>query len=203
VVDLDAALAGRAANLDLIERIARLPVRVQAAGGLSVADVERALEHGADRAVLGAGALAARSECEALFARRGGRVAVALDVRGDRLMPRGARDPAEPLEPVLDWLAASVGPPGVVVYTDVMRDGAMAGPDRSALSAVADRTGLPVIASGGIRSASDIRDLVALAPAVIGAIVGRALHEGALTLAEALASVTPASATDGKAPRRR
>lgn len=187
VVDLDAALGGTAANLDLLARVAELPVRVQAGGGLSPGDVEAALSHGASRAVLGSAWLEDRAAVRALLRRRGRAVAVGLDVRSEMLSPRGGRSAERALEPVLAWLAGADPKPGCLVVTAVERDGTMQGPDITLLETVADRTGIAIVASGGVRSLKDIRALAALQPKVVGAVVGRALSEGAVPLREALA----------------
>jgi phosphoribosylformimino-5-aminoimidazole carboxamide ribonucleotide (ProFAR) isomerase len=194
VVDLDAAVQGvpSAANLDILAEIARLPVSVQAGGGLSIDAVEQALGRGVTRAVLGSRALSDAAAAGDAVQRHGSRVAVGLDRRGDLLVPRGGLGEPAPLAPVLAWLAGlsrvERGPAAVVV-TDVDRDGSLAGPDVAGLRAVAEATGLPVIASGGIRSVSDLLHLAACAPLVTGAIVGRALREGAFTLEEAFSAL--------------
>jgi phosphoribosylformimino-5-aminoimidazole carboxamide ribonucleotide (ProFAR) isomerase len=186
VVDLDAALEGRAApaNLGVLERIAALPVRVQAGGGLSAEDVERALARGAARAVLGAAAAGDRASCLPLFERHGSRVALGLDVRGDRIEPRGGRHPASPLDEALAWLATARPGPGALVVTDVDRDGTMAGPNLALVGMVAERTLIPVIASGGVSSLDDLRALARAG--AVGAVVGRALENGVFTLRQAL-----------------
>lgn len=191
VVDLDAALTGEPANLGLIARIAQLPVRVQAGGGLHAEAVAEALARGAARAVLGAGGLADRAGAERSFAEHPGRVAAGLDVRGSRLSPRGGAFADELLEPVLEWLAGLAVKPAVVVVTDVGRDGRLLGPDTVLLVKVAERIGAPVLASGGVRSLEDLGALRALGPLVAGAIVGRAFADGVFTLGEALAAVGP------------
>jgi phosphoribosylformimino-5-aminoimidazole carboxamide ribonucleotide (ProFAR) isomerase len=186
VVDLDAALHGDAANMDTLERIAALPIRVQAGGGLGPAAVTEALARGAARAVLGAGALADRDAAARAFSEHPGRLAAGVDVLGDRLVPRAGGSGGEPLRPVLDWLGTLPRRPVAVVVTHVDRDGSLAGVDVDAVVRIADRVGVPAFASGGIRSQEDLRALAARAPRIAGAIVGRAITEGALTLADAL-----------------
>jgi phosphoribosyl isomerase A len=187
VADLDAALHGNPANLHLLERIASLPVAVQAAGGLRPRGVRQALASGASRAVLGAGALGNLINVRALVAELGHRVGVGLDVRGGSVTPRGHLRPGPSLDSVLPALAEIR--PAFVVYTDVDRDGVAAGADLEGLTRVAHAVGVPVLASGGVRSLEDLRSLADVGPLVVGAIVGRALHEGAFTLEEALAAV--------------
>jgi phosphoribosylanthranilate isomerase len=191
LVDLDAALTGEPANLGLIGRVAELPVRVQAGGGLYAGAVADVLRRGAARAVLGAGGLADRAGAERSFAEHPGHVAAGLDISGPRLSPRGGASAEEPLEPVLEWLAGLAVKPAVVVVTDVARDGTLRGPDTALLVMVAGRVGVPVLASGGVRSLEDLRALSTLGTPVAGAIVGRAFADGLFTLKEALTAVGP------------
>jgi phosphoribosylformimino-5-aminoimidazole carboxamide ribotide isomerase len=185
LVDLNSALEGTPQNLGLLERVARLPVRVQAGGGLSPEGVAAALDRGADRAVLGAGTLSDLEIVRRTVDRFGRRVGVGLDVRGGVVAPRGSTVGGPPVERVLSGLASLR--PAFVVYTEVERDGMAAGPPLEALAAVAEAVGVPVLASGGIRSVEDILAL-GRTTGVEGAILGRALHEGAFTLAKALAA---------------
>jgi len=187
VVDLDAALSGRAANLGVLARIASLPVRVQAGGGLSPAGVRAALDRGATRAVLGASSFADPQEVATAAAEFGPALAVGLDVRDGRVAPRG-RPPTGVAVAEALALVARVRP-AFVVYTNAERDGMLAGPDLEGLRRVAGETGVPVLASGGIASLADLEAVARLAPSVRGAIVGRAIQEGAFTLREALAAV--------------
>jgi phosphoribosylformimino-5-aminoimidazole carboxamide ribonucleotide (ProFAR) isomerase len=121
---------------------------------------------------------------------------VPIDVRGGVVAPRGSTFEGPPVERVLSGLALLH--PAFVVYTEVERDGMAAGPPLEALAAVAEAVGVPVLASGGIRS---VEDLLALGhtTGVEGAILGRALYEGAFTLSEALAAV----AEDAPGPLKR
>ncbi len=184
VVDLDAALTGRPDNLDLVAAIAGLPVRVQVGGGLDPDGVRAALTHRAARAILGTRALADLPAAEAAIREAPSRVGVGLDVKDHRLAPRGGGDGALAPPAAMAWIRHTR--PGFVVYTAVDRDGTMQGPDLEGLARVAEATTVPVVASGGIRSLDDLAIVAAIGPAVVGAIVGRALREGAFTLGEAL-----------------
>lgn len=201
VVDLDAAVAGEPGNLDVLRAICDLPVRVQAGGGLSPDGVVAALDAGADRAVLGAAALSDADVVRACIAAHGARLAVGLDVRGGvpggTVAPRGRSIGGPGVEEVLGWLPAAR--PALVVFTAVEADGAMSGPDLAAVAAVARRIGRPVLASGGVRSLEDLAALGRLDPPPAGAIVGRALHDGAFSLAGALSMSDPSTPA---APRR-
>ena len=187
VVDLDAALSGEPGNLELLERVCELDVRVEAGGGLSEGGVAAALGLGASRAVLGAAALLEPGVLERALAEHGDRLAVGLDVRGGMVAPRGTRLAGPPVAEAIARIAAAR--PACVVYTQAARDGTLAGVDVIALGRVADAVGAPVIASGGVASLDDLRALASLYPAVAGAIVGRALHADVFSLRDALAAV--------------
>lgn len=183
VVDLDGARQGRPVHAGTITDIARAAgVPVQVGGGLrSFADVDAVLSGGAWRAILGTAALRDPDWTAEAVRRFGpGRVCVALDVRGDRPFAGGWTEAvAEPLEIVLDSLAAA----GVraLVVTDIARDGALEGPNLDLYRRMA---GFPfaVTAAGGVTRAHDLLSLAELGLA--GAVIGRALYEGTVTLRE-------------------
>lgn len=183
VVDVDLALTGEAQNLAVLERIAGLGVRVQASGGIvTLPAATAALEAGAARVVLGSAALADRAATTRLVEQMGERLVVGLEVKGDRIRPRGAVDMELPLAESLAWLA-SVEVSRFLV-TAVTRVGGLGGPDLAAILTVR-ALGRPVLAAGGIAS---IEDLWAVAETgAAGAVVGRAALEGALDLVAALA----------------
>jgi phosphoribosylformimino-5-aminoimidazole carboxamide ribotide isomerase len=199
VVDLDAAVDGEPgrANARALERIAALPVRVQAGGGLSPSAGTEALRRGADRAVVSAAFVGAgggdggEAVLQAIRAAPG-RIAIGLDVRGESLSPRGGRWPDHPLRPVVDWIAAADPRPAAAVVTQVERDGSLAGVDVPWLVGMAARLRLPVVASGGVASLDDLIALAGASPAIAGAIVGRAFADGVLTLQDALQAVAGA-----------
>jgi len=188
LVDLDAALGGHRANLQLLREVGALGLRVEAGGGLSEEGVATALEHGASRAVLGARALMTPGTIERAVATHGDRVAIALDARGGRVVPRGTGEAGPAMEEALARLAAAH--PALIVYTDVERDGTLSGPDLDGLSRVVEATGTPVLASGGVRSAADVAALAGRYPAIVGVIVGRALHDGLLSIDQAIAAAS-------------
>jgi len=190
VVDLDLALDGVARNLDVVAAIASLPVAVQAAGGVRDAEEVRALlEAGAARVVLGSAALADGARASALISTEG-RLAVGIEVRGDRIRSRG-RDPVDlPLMETLGWVV-SAGAAALLV-TAVDRVGGRGGPDLDLVRRVV-RVGRPVLAAGGIASLQDLRDLRAAGAA--GAIVGSAVLEGSLDLSAAIAELSEGGPT--------
>jgi phosphoribosylformimino-5-aminoimidazole carboxamide ribotide isomerase len=181
VVDLDGARGG-VLRPELIQLLARAaaPALVQASGGIrSVADAERLLAAGAERVVVGTAAFAEPGALETYVHALGDRVVVAVDVRGGRVSVAGwEREAGLAAEEAADRCAAA----GVarILCTAIERDGTLAGPDVRLLASVCERSGLPVIAAGGIASEADL-DAVCAAGCE-AAIVGRALVEGALPL---------------------
>ncbi len=195
VVDLDAARTGEAVNRHVVLEIAgAVDVQVQAGGGVrDGADAAALLDHGVHRIVLGTAALEAPELVVSLAAQYPGRVAVALDHRGvgaDLAVRGWARPSGTTVAAALDGLATVNL--GAVVVTAIDRDGTMGGPDLVGLRAALEATVHPVVASGGVRSPTDLSALAALvAPSgqrLAGAIVGTALLEGAMTVEEAMAA---------------
>jgi phosphoribosylformimino-5-aminoimidazole carboxamide ribotide isomerase len=189
VVDLDGAFAGAPKQTALVAKIvaAVAPVPVEAGGGLrDVAAVESVLEAGARWAVVGTRALepAFIDEIGRRFPQR---VIVAVDARDGRVAVRGWVDLSD-LTPIELALAvrerAGVA---ALLYTDISRDGTEQGPNVEATAELARRSGVPVLASGGVGSVAHIAALAAVADAGIeGVVIGRALYTGAVTLADAL-----------------
>lgn len=186
MVDLDAAF-GRGNNAGLIsEVVSRLNVKVELSGGLRDDEsLERALELGVERVNLGTAALENPEWTRRAIERFGDKIAVGLDVRGTTLAGRGWTKEGGDLWEVLARLE-DAGCARYVV-TDVTKDGTLQGPNVDLLRRMVERTGKPVVASGGISSLEDLRVLRELVPlGVEGAIVGKALYAGAFTLPEAL-----------------
>ena len=187
IVDLDGAKTGVSSNRELVlEVVRRASCPVQAGGGLrTMDDVEEVLAAGANRAVLGTVALEDDDALEKACSKFGPRIAVSLDAKGDELASHGWTVGSG--WPVLDAVKR-FEEAGVTsfIYTDVGRDGTMEGPNVDALLRVASSTSLPVIASGGIGGLDDLRTVAHLHnQGIVGAIVGRALYEGKLTVPEA------------------
>jgi phosphoribosylformimino-5-aminoimidazole carboxamide ribonucleotide (ProFAR) isomerase len=188
VVDMDLAATGSPANLDVIRVAAGLGLLVQASGGVVTgAHVDAMISAGAERVVLGSAALAGREAIADILAGHADRLVVGIEADGPTIVPRGAAGRELPLWDTLVWLAEL--PVERFLYTEVGRAGALEGPDLDGIWALATHTGRPVIASGGIRGVEDLRAIAALGPSVEGAVVGRALYEGGLDLAAAIAAV--------------
>ena len=188
LVDLDAAF-GRGSNRELMARVVgRLDVKVELSGGIrDDASLELALATGCARVNLGTAALESPDWVRSAIARHGDRIAVGLDVRGTTLSARGWTQDGGELFEVLERLDRD----GCARYvvTDVRRDGTLTGPNLELLRRVCAATTRPVVASGGVSTLDDLREL-ATVPGVEGAIVGKALYAGAFTLPEALAAVS-------------
>lgn len=191
LVDLDAAF-GRGSNAELMaEIIGRLDISVELSGGIrDDASLARALGTGCARVNLGTAALEQPQWCREAIAEYGDRIAVGLDVRivdGEHILAaRGWTESGGDLWTALERLDTD----GCARYvvTDVTKDGTLGGPNLDLLRAVCARTEAPVIASGGVSCAADVAALATLAPhGVEGAIIGKALYTGALTLPDALA----------------
>lgn len=183
LVDLDGAQSGRQENREAVRAVLQaVRIPVQLGGGLRRTETAEAwLAAGVDRVVMGTLAVA-RPASFADFLQRVGseRVVLAVDARKERVVVRGWQTAAE-LTPAA--LAARFKAAGLrrVLYTAVARDGTLRGPDLEGLAALAQDTGLRVIASGGVASADDVRALAALQRLGVEAVVvGRAFYEGRL-----------------------
>jgi phosphoribosylformimino-5-aminoimidazole carboxamide ribonucleotide (ProFAR) isomerase len=183
VVDVDLAFDGVARNRGALTAIARLGVRVQASGGMETdAQIRAALDVGADRVVLGSGALAEPAVVSRLVSQHEDRVVVGIELRGGRISSRGPTPVDLGLEETLSWLEGT----DVVRFllTSVERTGELVGPDLDASRSIASLN-RPWIVAGGIASIEDLREVAAAGAE--GAVVGSAVLEGTLDLRAALA----------------
>ncbi len=189
LVDLNGAFAGAPVNGAAVQAIlAAVDVPCQLGGGIrDMATVEMWLSHGVARVILGT--VAVEDPALVTNAARAfpGQVAVGIDARDGRVATRGW---AEVTDVQATDLARRFEDAGVaaIIYTDIDRDGAMGGPNVAATSALARAVAVPVIASGGVSSMADLLSLRDTG-VIAGAISGRALYEGAIDLAEALAAL--------------
>ncbi len=186
LVDLDAAF-GIGSNAELLAQvIASVSIKVELSGGIrDDASLRRALDTGCARVNLGTAALEDPIWTSKVIREFGDRIAVGLDVRGHTLAARGWTSEGGELFETLKRLDGD----GCARYivTDVAKDGTLTGPNLKLLREVCAATSKPVVASGGVSSLKDLRDIRALTDiGVEGAIVGKALYAGAFTLQEAL-----------------
>ena len=189
VVNLDGAFNEKgAANWSILPQISKLPVKVQFGGGIrSLKDVGRALDAGAERIVLGTVAIENPDLVrEAVSAYGPEHIAVGIDARDGKVRTRGWQEETtvSPVE-----LGLSMKNLGIqtIIYTDISRDGVFGGVNLQNTARLADETGLQLIASGGV---ADLTDVQACANArhrgIIGVIIGRALYDHRISLADAI-----------------
>ena len=190
VVDLDGARSGEPRNLDAIARIAQATpeLRIEVGGGLRTIEATlRVLEAGAARAILGS-KLARDPDfvCEAVATFGADALVAGVDARDGQVAVEGWTQSSgvaatELVEALASWGLRHL------VYTDIARDGMRSGIEPELYRAVATAAGFPVIVSGGVATLDDLRRAAALGDAVVeGVITGRALYEGAFTLARAI-----------------
>jgi len=189
VVDLNGAFAGKPVNAEAVSSIvAAAKVPVQLGGGIrDMATIEQWLERGVARVILGTVALRNPALVKDACKQFPGKVAVGIDARGGYVAVEGWAETSQvtALDLALKFEDAGVA---AIIYTDIDRDGALGGPNVEATAALAEAIGTPVIASGGVASLDDLKALKARAASGIsGVISGRALYDGRIDLAEALA----------------
>ncbi|MCA0871606.1 1-(5-phosphoribosyl)-5-[(5-phosphoribosylamino)methylideneamino]imidazole-4-carboxamide isomerase [Seohaeicola saemankumensis] len=188
LVDLNGAFAGEPVNAAAVEAIlAACDVPAQLGGGIrDMATIETWLSKGLARVILGTVAVENPDLVREAARNFPGQVAVGIDARGGKVATKGW---AEVTDVDATDLARSFEDAGVaaIIYTDIMRDGAMQGPNVEATADLARAVSIPVIASGGVSSLADLVALRDCGVALNGAISGRALYDGAIDLGEALA----------------
>ena len=197
IVDLDGAFAGKPMNAAAVDRILEtVGIPVQLGGGVrDTATVENWLEKGIDRIVIGTAAVRDPPFVKQAARDYPGRIAVGLDARDGKVAVEGWAETSE--LSVLD-IARRFEDVGVsaIVYTDIARDGMLQGLNLDATVALAEAIRIPIIASGGLASIEDIKELISpRAGKLAGAIAGRALYDGRLDAAEALKLIRSARAS--------
>jgi phosphoribosylformimino-5-aminoimidazole carboxamide ribotide isomerase len=191
VVDLDGAFAGKPVNAEAVERmLARVSIPVQLGGGIRDMKVVRAwLEKGVSRVIIGTAAVTDPAFVKEAARVYPGRVAVGVDARDGRVAVDGWAKTSDLSAQDLGRRFEDAGV-AAVVYTDIARDGVLKGLNIEATLALAEAVSIPVIASGGLASIADIARLTEPDCArLAGAIVGRALYDGRLDPAQALALI--------------
>jgi phosphoribosylformimino-5-aminoimidazole carboxamide ribotide isomerase len=189
VVDLDGAMDGEPRNLPVIQQIvATVSVPVQVGGGIrSVERIERYLDIGVARVIIGTLAIEQPRLAADICQRFAGCIAISLDARDGQAASQGWQASA-----AVDYLSLarqiSAWQPSVVIFTAIQRDGTLEGPDLPRLKDLLQVVHQPVIVAGGIGHIAHLQSLLPLASAgLYGVIIGKALYEGSVTLREALA----------------
>ena len=190
VVDLDGAKAGTSTNIEILKRIAEetgLPI--QTGGGIrSLDNIRERLGAGAERVIIGTKAVMEPEFVrEALKEFGKDRIVVGLDGRGENAATYGWEQDSSKtiMELALEFADMGVK---TVVYTDITRDGMLSGPNINYTRKLIDRTGMDVVASGGVSSSADLNKLEKIGAA--GAILGKVLYEGKIDLADEVAKHT-------------
>jgi phosphoribosylformimino-5-aminoimidazole carboxamide ribotide isomerase len=202
LVDLDGARSGQPVNDAAIKAIsAALTIPVQLGGGVRSAErAEELLAWGLDRVILGTVALEQPALVEQLARRHPGRIVVGIDARDGKVATRGWLETSAVEATTLARQLSACGI-AAIISTDIATDGTLAGPNLEALRAMAAASSVPVIASGGIGNLEHLLSLLPLAAlGVSGVIVGRALYDGRIDLAEALQAIGPGRWQDGTTP---
>ena len=190
VVDLDGALAGEPQNMDAIKRILQaVKIPVEVGGGIrSMESIDRLLSIGVSRVILGSVAVHKEELVQEACSAYGNRIIVGIDakkgiVATDGWEKSGGISAVE--------LAKKLGAFGLetIIYTDISRDGTLSGVNVTETARLARASGIKVIASGGVKSISDIEELKKReCDGIIGVIVGKSIYEGTLSLTEAIAA---------------
>ena len=191
VVDLDGAFAGHSVNGEAVQAIRRaVDLKIQLGGGIrDRAAIDYWLGLGIDRVVLGTAALRDPALVREAAAAYPGRIVVGIDARDGHVAVEGWAETSEMTALELARRFEDVGV-AAIIYTDIARDGVLAGLNLDATAALARATSIPVIASGGLASIDDVRVLLHSDYARLeGVIAGRALYDGRLNAAEALALI--------------
>jgi phosphoribosylformimino-5-aminoimidazole carboxamide ribotide isomerase len=185
VVDLDGARSGHAGNMGVVQAIVEaVNIPVELGGGIrDMVSLAMALDMGVERAILGTSAVRDQSFVHKACKLHGGRVVVSVDARDGMVVTDGWLSPTR--QSVIDLMQELVdlGVPRFV-YTDVMRDGTLTGPNFEMLQLILWQVKAPIIASGGVSTLKQVEQLARVG--VEGAIVGKALYTGDMTLPDAI-----------------
>lgn len=193
VVDLDGAFSGAPKNLDVVKEIAQtLSIPIELGGGIrDQTTIDAVFQAGVQRVILGTSALRDPVFAEAMCREYGDRIAVGIDAKDGMVAIRGWTEVGE--KSAVDF-AAEMEKAGVraIIYTDIKSDGMLMGPSVEATKKIAQATqNVEIIASGGVSSLQDIRDLKALEfLGVTGVIIGKALYTGDLQLEDAISEAS-------------
>lgn len=191
VVDLDGAKTGSIVNQRGIEAIVQaVPVPVQVGGGLrDRTSVAQLLDLGVQRVIVGTVAVEQPDLVAQLCQEFPGQIVVGIDARNGQVATHGWLETSTVMATGLALQMQKLGA-AAIIYTDINRDGTLTGPNLEALRELATTVSIPVIASGGVSSVTDLLSLLALEPlGVTGVIVGRALYTGDISLKSALQAV--------------
>ncbi len=191
IVDLDGAKLGKPVNTEAIAAIAALgKLKIEVGGGLrDETAIKQLFEMGVERAIIGTKAVSDFAWFSRMAKKFTGRIVLGLDARGSKVAIQGwtkeLKTQNSKLKTVEDFAKrAAKLPIAAIIYTDITKDGMMAGPNLERTRAMIEAVDVPVIASGGVSTIDDIKKLAELGAAA--AIIGRSLYEGTLRLSDAI-----------------
>jgi phosphoribosylformimino-5-aminoimidazole carboxamide ribotide isomerase len=185
VIDLEGAKLGKPVNTSTVKAIAALNIlKVELGGGIrDEASITQMLMAGVDRVIVGTQAVNDFDWFTRMAKKFSRRLVLGLDARGSKVATHGWLQQSH--HNLLEFAGWAAGLPiAAIIYTDITRDGMMAGPNLERTRELVQAVDVPIIASGGVKDASDIRNLVEAG--VAAAIIGRSLYEGTLTLPDAI-----------------
>ena len=185
LVDLDGARDGSNANQQaVVSIVSAVDVPCELGGGIrDEAAIDRMLALGLSRLVIGTRALKEPDWFRKVLRKHPGSLALGIDAKGGMVATDGWLETSK--TSAIDLARQFAGEPlAAIIYTDIARDGMLEGPNLAAMAEMSAAVDIPLIASGGVTSADDVRKLAGIG--VAGCIIGRALYEGTLTLADAL-----------------
>ena len=185
IVDLEGAKIGKPVNTESIAAIAALgKLKIEVGGGIrDEVSIQQLLDLGVNRVIIGTKAVSDFTWFSEIAEKFSGRTVLGLDARGTQLATHGwtQQQPHDLLEFAAE---AAKLPLAAIIYTDITKDGMMAGPNLKRTRQLAESVNVPVVASGGVTELADIKKLIELP--IEAAIIGRALYEGTLNLADAI-----------------
>lgn len=188
IVDLDGAKAGAPINFESVKAIvdAQTGLKIEVGGGIRDEEtIARYAEIGIDRLIIGTSAVKHFDWFTEMARKFPGKLALGLDARGTEVSVDGWTESGK--ETITDFAEKAANlPVAAIIYTDISKDGMLAGPNIQRTKALVEQVDLPIIAAGGVTTCDDIVTLKAAG--VAGAIIGRALYEGTLDLKEAIAA---------------
>jgi len=191
LVDLDGAKQGKPVNTDVIKAIVnRVDIPVQVGGGLrNLESLTQLFDLGVERVIVGTIAVENTAMVKQWCQQFPHRVLIGIDAREGKVATKGW---LETSQVTAIALAQEFTDTAGIIYTDIQRDGTLTGPNLTALRELAQGVDVPIIASGGVSSLTDLLSLLSLEPVgVTGVILGRALYTGAVDLTEAIRAIGP------------
>jgi len=185
IIDLDGAKLGKPVNTDAISAIAALGLfKIEVGGGLrDEASIKQLFDIGVERVIVGTKAVSDFEWFGQMAWKFGGKIVLGLDARGSTVATHGWTQ--DSYQGLLEFAAeAAKLPLAAIIYTDITKDGMMAGPNFERTKALIEAVDTPVVASGGVREVADVKKLAELGAEA--AIIGRSLYEGTLNLSDAI-----------------